>query len=69
MSREGPSVYLRNVVREYTDVFPTDLPALFLECDIHFAIDLEPGTSPISIQPYRMASAELRELSVKLKDL
>ena len=69
MSREGPSVYLRNVVREYTDVFPTDLPGLPPERDIDFAIDLEHGTRPISIPPYRMAPAELRELSVQLKDL
>ena len=65
MSREGPSVDSVPVVREYADVFPTDLPGLPLERDIDFAIDLEPGTRPISIPPYRMAPAELRELSVQ----
>ena len=69
MSREGPSVDSVPVVREYADVFPTDLPCLPPERDIDFAIDLEPGTRPISIPPYRMAPAELRELSVQLKDL
>ena len=67
--REGPSVDSVPVVREYADVFPTDLPGLPPERDIDFAIDLEPGTRPISIPPYRMAPAELRELSVQLKDL
>ena len=69
MSREGPSVDSVLVVREYADVFPTDLPSLPPERDIDFAIDLEPGTRPISIPPYRMAPAELTELSVQLKDL
>ncbi|WMV55006.1 hypothetical protein MTR67_048391 [Solanum verrucosum] len=37
--------------------------------DIHFCIDLKPGTRPISIPPYRMAPAELRELKVQIKEL
>lgn len=69
VSREGPSVDSVPVVREYADVFPTDLPSLPPERDIDFAIDLEPSTRPISIPPYWMAPAELRELSVQLKDL
>ena len=36
---------------------------------INFAIDLEPGTMPISIPPYRMAPAELKELKDQLQDL
>ncbi|XP_015159293.1 uncharacterized protein [Solanum tuberosum] len=66
MSREGPSVDSVPVVREFADVFPTDLPGLPPERDIDFAIDLEPDTFPISISPYRMAPAELRELNVQL---
>ncbi|KAH0643764.1 hypothetical protein KY290_035213 [Solanum tuberosum] len=46
--------YVRDVIRER---------------DIDFPIELEPGTWPISIPPYRMAPAELRELSVQLEDL
>ena len=37
--------------------------------DIDFCIDLEPGTRPISIPPYRMAPAELRELKAQLQEL
>ena len=34
-----------------------------------FVIELHPGTSPISMTPHRMASVELHELKVKLKEL
>ena len=37
--------------------------------DIDFCIDLEPGTRPISIPPYRMAPAEFRELKAQLQEL
>ncbi|XP_049390047.1 uncharacterized protein LOC125854509 [Solanum stenotomum] len=69
VSRDDSSVDSVPVVREFADVFPTDLPGLPPDRDIDFAIDLEPDTRPISILPYRMASAELRELSVQLEDL
>ena len=49
--------------------FPEDLPGLPIDREIEFCIDLVPGTQPISIPPYRMAPAELRELKVQLQDL
>jgi hypothetical protein len=36
------------VVREFSDVFPADLPGLPLDRDVEFTIELEPGTAPIS---------------------
>ncbi|CAN4125163.1 unnamed protein product [Withania somnifera] len=39
------------------------------EREVEFGIDLIPYTQPISIPPYRMAPAELRELKEQLKDL
>ncbi|WMV43228.1 hypothetical protein MTR67_036613 [Solanum verrucosum] len=36
---------------------------------LYFCIDLEPGTRPISIPPYRMAPAELRELKTQIQEL
>ena len=36
---------------------------------MEFPIDLIPGTEPISIPPYRMAPAELRELKAQLEEL
>ncbi|KAL4032817.1 hypothetical protein IC575_005899 [Cucumis melo] len=37
--------------------------------EVEFAIELEPGTVPISRAPYRMAPAELKELKVQLQEL
>ena len=50
------------VVRESSDVFPDDIAGLPQEREVEFTIDLILGTEPISILPYRMAPAELREL-------
>ncbi|KAM1179409.1 hypothetical protein ACFX2G_018988 [Malus domestica] len=57
------------VVRYFPDVFPEDLPGLPPDRDVEFVIDLLPGTNPISLTPYRMAHAELRELKVQLQEL
>ncbi|TYK02364.1 gag protease polyprotein [Cucumis melo var. makuwa] len=57
------------VVREYPDVFPDELPGLPPPRKVDFAIELEPGTAPISRAPYRMAPAELKELKVQLQEL
>ncbi|XP_059631122.1 uncharacterized protein LOC132274002 [Cornus florida] len=56
-----------SVVCEFLDVFPNDLPDLPPRREVKFAIDLMPGTAPISMAPYRMAPAELEEL--KMDDL
>jgi len=57
------------VVNEFSDVFSEDLPGLPPKREVEFGIDVIPGTQPISIPPYRMAPAELRELKEQLKDL
>ena len=56
-------------VREFLDVFPEDLPGLPSERETKFPIDLVPGTAPISLPPYRMAPAELKELKAQLQEL
>ena len=56
-------------MREFLDVFPDDLPGLPPEREIDFSIDLVPGTTPISLPPYRMALAELKELKAQLQEL
>ncbi|XP_070672102.1 uncharacterized protein [Malus domestica] len=58
-----------HVVRHFSDVFPDDLLGLPPDIDVEFAIDLLPGTDPISLTPYRMALAKLRELKVQLQEL
>ena len=57
------------VVKEFPNVFPDDITGLSPEREVEFAIDLIPGTEPISIPPYRMAPAELRELKARLEEL
>jgi hypothetical protein len=57
------------VVCEYVDVFPNKLPEMPLDRDIEFAIELQPGTAPISKRPYRMPPAELVELKKQLQEL
>uniref|UniRef100_A0A1U7Y735 Uncharacterized protein LOC104241801 n=1 Tax=Nicotiana sylvestris TaxID=4096 RepID=A0A1U7Y735_NICSY len=57
------------IVNEFPEVFPEDLPGVPPHMEIDFGIDLLPCTKPISIPPYRMAPAELKELKVQLKDL
>ncbi|KAM2704288.1 hypothetical protein EV1_033633 [Malus domestica] len=56
------------VVKHFPDVFPNDLPGLLLDRDMEFTIDLLPGTDPISLTPYRMAPAELREMKIQLQE-
>jgi len=57
------------VVQEFSDVFPDDLTELPPRRDVDFAIELVPGTVPISMAPYRFAPAELKELKIQLQEL
>jgi hypothetical protein len=66
---KGPGMNDIPVVRDFSDVFPDELPGLPLDREIEFVIELAPGTAPISKAPYRMAPAELRELKEQLQDL
>ena len=50
-------------------MFPDDIIDLPPEREVEFAIDLMPGTSPISIAPYRMSASELGELKKQLEEL
>ncbi|XP_070007599.1 uncharacterized protein [Nicotiana sylvestris] len=59
-----PTLQSVPIVNEFPKVFPKDLPGIPPDREIDFGIDLLPGTKPISITPYRMAPAELKELKV-----
>jgi len=50
-------------------VFPDDITDLPPEREVEFAIDLVPGTSPISIAPYWMSASELGKLKKQLEEL
>ena len=58
-----------SVVCEFPEVFPDDLLGVPPEREIDFGIYLLTSTQPISIPPYRIALAELKELKESLKDL
>ena len=60
---------LPQVVCEYEDVFPDELPGLPPQRDVDFYIELHLGTSPISMTPHRMASVKLQELRVEIHEL
>ena len=66
---ERSDLDLSQVVCEYVDVFPDELPGLPPHRDVDFDIELHPGISPISMTPHRMAPVELQELIVQLKEL
>jgi hypothetical protein len=55
------------IVREFLDVFPEELPKMPPDREVEFVIDLLPGTIPISKRPYRMSIDELKELKKELK--
>lgn len=67
--KEGIKIDDIPIVRDFVDVFPEDLPGLPFDREIEFAIDLVPETAPISMAPYRMAPAELKELKLQLQEL
>ena len=60
---------LPRVVCEYEDVFLDELPGFPSQQVVDFCIELNPGTSPISMTPHRMAPIELQELRVQLQEL
>jgi hypothetical protein len=57
------------MVREFSDVFPDDLPGMPPERDIEFKIELQPNTAPIAKPLYRMSPVELVELKIQLQDV
>ena len=60
--QEGTRLEDIPIVKEFPNVFPDDISGLPPDREVEFTIDLIPDTEPISIPPYRMAPAELREL-------
>ncbi|XP_078179644.1 uncharacterized protein LOC144573769 [Carex rostrata] len=57
------------IVREFSDIFPEELPGMPPDREVEFCIELQPGTTPVARAPYCMAPAELRELKTQLEDL
>ncbi|GJT79058.1 putative reverse transcriptase domain-containing protein [Tanacetum coccineum] len=57
------------IVWEFPEVFPEDLPGLPPARQVEFQIDLVPGATLVARAPYRLAPAELQELSTQLQEL
>jgi len=57
------------VVCDFQEVFPDEIPDVPLERESEFSIDLVPGLKPVSMTPYRMSASELVELKKQLEDL
>ncbi|XP_047165935.1 uncharacterized protein LOC124835101, partial [Vigna umbellata] len=58
-----------SIVEEFSDVFPDEIPGLPPAREVEFTIDLVTTATPISVQPYRMAPAELVELKKQIEEL
>jgi hypothetical protein len=56
-------------VLEFLDVFPKELPGMPPERKVEFAIELLPGTAPISKRAYRVSRLELVELKKQIDEL
>nr|GEU61526.1 putative reverse transcriptase domain-containing protein [Tanacetum cinerariifolium] len=57
------------IVRDFSEVFPEDLPGLHPIRPVEFQIDLVPGAAPVARAPYRLAPSEMKELAEQLKEL
>jgi hypothetical protein len=68
-SSEADPLEIIKVVSEFPDVFPKDLPGMAPERKVEFAIELLPGTAPISKRAYRVSGPELVELKKQIDEL
>jgi hypothetical protein len=57
------------VLREFRDMFVDEIPKFPPKREIDFSIDLLPGSTPISKEPYRMSLPELTKLKIQLQEL
>jgi ferredoxin len=57
------------VIREFSDVFPDELPGMHPKRAIEFKIELQLGTTPIAKALYKMSPVKLVDLKIQLQDL
>ncbi|GJX70398.1 putative reverse transcriptase domain-containing protein [Tanacetum coccineum] len=57
------------IIREFLEVFPDDLPGLPPSRQVEFQINLVTGAVLVARTPYRLAPAEMQELSTQLQEL
>jgi hypothetical protein len=56
------------VLEDFEDVFK-EVPRLPPKRDIYFSINLMPGAAPLSKNPYRMCTPELKDLQMQLEEI
>ena len=66
---ETPRLEDYQVLQEFRDVFPDEIPGLPPKRDIDFTIELVPGVAPVSKTPYQMSTLEMLELKMQLQEL
>nr|GFC20917.1 putative reverse transcriptase domain-containing protein [Tanacetum cinerariifolium] len=57
------------IFRDFSEMFPEDLPGLPPTRQVEFQIDLIHGAAPVARAPYQLASSEMNELSDQLQEL
>ena len=57
------------VIREFSDVFPEELPGVPPEREVNLSIEVVQGTTLILRAPFRMTPIELKELKTQLYEL
>jgi hypothetical protein len=67
--KESNPIEAIRIVSEFPDVFPEELPGMPPERKVEFAIELIPGTAPISKRAYRVSGRELVELKKQIDEL
>jgi hypothetical protein len=67
--KESNLIEAIRIVSEFHDVFPKELPGMTPERKVEFAIELIPGTAPISKRVYRVSGPELVELKKQIDEL
>ena len=67
--KESNPIEAIRIVSEFPNVFPEELPGMSPERKVEFAIELIPGTAPISKRAYRVFGPELVELKKQIDEL
>jgi hypothetical protein len=58
-----------HMVREFSDVFPDQLPGMPPKRAIEFKIELQPSTAHIAKASYKMSPVKLADLKIQLQNL
>ncbi|GJT57217.1 putative reverse transcriptase domain-containing protein [Tanacetum coccineum] len=66
---EGKQLKNVPIIRDFSKVFPEDLPGLPPVRPVEFQIDLIPGAAPVARALYRLTPSEMKELSEQLQEL